>query len=328
MRSKKGGIKTWLILIVVTVFVLAALIYLANVLKKSGPGEVTEIGEKPVKGFAGIELSEEEKAALDNQAINDALISGDLGNCEKITYDEELKKKCMDNINYAGIIKSGDEKQCEKLFDETLKRQCYDKIYFSAAMESFDPELCKKISDDAMKQNCMNQIQVVMGRTATSEKDCEGITDSALKQDCLDNFYLSSGISGLNEDNCEKITDASLKSRCMETITQNKKVIEISKAAIGSQPTTAAETLKTCDTLSGESAANCKNGANYNLAFEKKDISYCNRITDSTKQQDCIKEQTENLDQYYLRQAMAQKDNTVCGKIINTSLKALCQDSI
>jgi hypothetical protein len=328
MRFKKGGIKTWLILMLVMVFVLGILAYLVNKYNRPQPGEVTKIGEKPTKGFAGIELSEEEKANLDNQAINSALISGDLADCEKITYDEELKKKCMDNINYAGIIKSGDEKQCEKLFDEKLKQQCYDKIYFSAAMESFDPELCKKISDDAMKQNCMNQIQVVMGRTATSEKDCDGITDSALKQDCLDNFYLSSGISGLDKTSCDKITDTSLKNRCTETIAQNQKVIEISKAAVGAQPTTAAETLKVCDTLSSDKVAGCKNEANYNLAFEKKDLSYCNRITDSTKQEGCIKEQTENLDQYYLRQAMAKRDDTVCGKISNPPLKALCQDSI
>jgi len=167
-----------------------------------------------------------------------------------------------------------------------------------------------------------------MGRTATSEEDCAGITDSALEQDCLNNFYLSSSIKELSETSGEKITDSITKNRCLETVAQNKKVIEISKTSAASQPKTAAEALKTCDTLSGDSSANCKNEANYNLAFEKKDISYCSRITDIAKQQDCTKEQTENLDQYYLRQAMAQKDASVCGKIINTELKALCQNSI
>jgi hypothetical protein len=154
------------------------------------------------------------------------------------------------------------------------------------------------------------------------------ITDSVLKQQCLDNYYFSSSIEDLDESGCETITDAQLKERCLNTIAQNIQVIETSKTYTAEQPKTAEEVLATCDSMGGDEAQECKDEANYTLAFEEKDLSYCSKIVDPDTQQICIKEQTENLDQYYFTQGMAKRDASVCNKIINTSLRSLCLDSI
>jgi len=322
----KGGIKTWLIFVLIIILAFGTLYYFRNIYEKPIE-EITE-EEKSSKGFAVEELTEEQKAELNNTSLNKALISGDLEDCEAILYNEDLKQQCIDNLNYANILRSGDENQCEQLSDEDLKQQCYDKIYFNAAMESFDLDLCQKISDEAMKENCTNQIQVVMGRTASSEAECEVITDDELKLECLDNYHYSASVEDLDLESCSSITDSSMKERCEKTVQQNIEVIEISKQPVAERPDTTEEILESCDNLSSSLAQECKDQANYDLAYEEKDLSYCNKIIDEEMQSECTQEQGENLDQYYLRQAMAMRDESMCSQISNTSLEQLCIDSI
>jgi hypothetical protein len=322
MRSNKGGIKMWLIFAVAIIIVFAGLFYLRSLYKApEKKAEIAEEEKKPGKPFAGKELTEKEQAEADKNALNNAILAGSAGECEKITYDEALKQKCLDNINYALALKSGNEKLCEQLFDPELKQACYDKIYYSAALGSFDSALCEKISDDNLKEKCSNQILVFMGRTATSKTDCDSITDKTLKQECVNNYYLSSSVKNMDKKSCEKITDAQVKDRCVSTIAQNAEVIAKAAEYAQQTPKTTQEVLASCDTQE------CKDEANYSLAFEEKDLSYCNKIIDSGTKQTCIKEQTENLDQYYLRMAMAKRDKTICGKIINTSLQAICNSN-
>ena len=321
MHSKKGNIKTWLIFIIIIMIAFGLLFYLKAIY--TNPDTNIGIEEIDGKSFAKIpELSEKQKAEIDNRSLNDALISGSIEDCEKITYDDKLKQECLDNLNYAKILKSGNESLCDNLHNTDLRTQCYNKIYFSAAMESFDIVLCEKISDDLLKNNCLNQIKVVMGRTAKNISDCDSITDSFLKKECSNNFYFSSSIKELDEDSCENITDLQLKSRCTKTVAQNIKVIEISKQTRAVAPKTTSEVLSACKTN------NCKDKANYYLAFENKDLSYCNRITDDNGKTTCLKEQTENLDQYYLRIALSKRNENSCNKISNDSLKQLCTNSI
>ncbi|MBU0727170.1 hypothetical protein KKA95_00630 [Patescibacteria group bacterium] len=324
MRSKKGGIKAWLIFVLIIVISFGALLYLKN-FYKSAEEEVAVVTEDgaPGKGFAKLpEFTEEEKAELDNDALNNALSSGNLEDCEEITYDEELKQQCYDNLNYSKILRSGDESQCESLSDPDLKQQCYDKIYFSAAMDTFDLSLCEKITDVDLKDNCSNQIKVVMGRTASSAADCDSISDSVLKQECLNNYYFSSSTDELNVESCSSITNVQLQSRCVSTVEQNIKVIELSKQTVVDLPESTEEILEACQT------ADCKDNANYDLAFEEKDLSYCNKLSTSEGVQSCLKEQTENLDQYYLRQAIAMRDESICSQIADDSLQELCTSSI
>jgi hypothetical protein len=328
MRSEKGGIKAWLVFALVIVIIFGGLLYIRSISKKAPEAEVTEVG-KPSKPFAKPpELTEEEKKQVDSEAMGSALLSGSFEDCDKITYNEELKQKCYDNLYYTEALKSGDETLCAKIGDEALKQKCYDKVYYSAAMDAFDSDLCEKIKDESLKQSCTDQLGAIMGRTAKSASACDSIVTSRLKQECLNNYYFSSSIDALDKTGCENIMDTRLKDRCTATIDQNIEVLERSKTYTAEQSKTAEETLEICDSMGGDSAQNCKDEANYTLAFEKKDLSYCNKIIDSARQQECYKEQTENLDQFYLRQAMAERNTSVCNKIINTALKSFCTDSI
>lgn len=308
----------------IVILLLGALYYFRTLQKPAG--EQAVVTPKPGKGFATQELTPEQKEALDNKTMNEALMAGTIADCDKIL-DEALRKECYDNFNLAAILKSGDEKQCEKLNDPALKEQCYDQIYFSAATSGLDQTLCEKIKDTAMKQNCINQIQAVLGRTAKSETDCATISDANLKQQCLDNFHFASSIEKLDEQGCSTIADLNLKGRCSQTVTQNIKVMEIAKKQAAAAPKTTTEILASCDKLGSESTR-CKDDANYNLAFEKMDLGYCGKIVDAQKKDTCYKDQSEALNRFYLRQALATRNAQLCDKISADDLKTLCKNSI
>lgn len=330
MRSQKGKILSWIIFTILLVIVFVGLIYFQKI-REEIPAKPTEVAEekaeeekpkKPRKKFAVIELSEEEKAELDNEALNLALQSGE--GCEEIKYDMELKQKCLDIMLYNDALKKNDEKLCQQIVDEELKTKCLDHVYAALAAESLDSDLCKKIKDDELRQNCLDRIQASFGRTAESAETCEVIKDEILKQQCLDNFYYSSSIENLDEESCEKIADFKLKERCQNTVVKNIEVVEISIQQAVRTYESEEERLEGCGQLSGESAQSCKDDANYDLALTKKDLSYCNAIENNIKQDQCIKVQSANINNFYLRQAVSRKDPSLCDKILDEGLRASC----
>ena len=332
----KNNLKTLLLFIVFTLVILGALILLKDCSQEGklptySGGEDSSDEDETSKPFAVEELTPAQKAERDSNALKDALFSGDTEDCESILYNQEMKERCLDNVNYAKIIKTGDEKQCDVLFNKELRQKCYDDIYFIAAVDSLDVTLCEKIKDETVRSDCTSQIRVVLGRTAESAEGCDSISDPMLKQECLNNYYLSEGINQLDETSCDNIEDATLKERCSKTVTDNIKVVEASKEAAELALTTAVSSeslLENCNLYPADKAVICKDRIYYDLAFERKDIAYCNKVIDATKKQSCVKEQTEKLDQYYLRQAMSKKTPSLCDKISNTSVKSLCLDSI
>ncbi len=323
MLSKKGGIKIVVLFVLIIALALGTLLYLRSLYQKPA-GQVTVEVKKPSKGFAVVELTPEQKKTADNNALGQALLSGNAADCEKITWDAELKKQCLDAANFADILRSGDEKQCEKLNDEKLKQECYDKIYYASAKDTMDLALCDKISDAALKQNCKDTIQAVLGRTAKSAADCDSIVDPAIKQNCRDSFYFESSVDGLQEAGCSNIADAATKDRCVKTIAQNKEVVaSVQKQAVREYVSNT-EILAGCDKLAAENKALCADEANFNLALEKRDLSYCDKISDTTLKSRCKTEQASNLNRFYLRQAIAMKNPTLCNKITDAETRASC----
>jgi len=329
MRSKQGGIKAWLIFILIIVIAFGALYYFRSVAPESTEEPVTvEEVKMPKKKFTKKTISDEKKIEMDTVAMENAIEGGNVDDCEKITYDEDLKKQCQDGLGYAEILRSGDESACEELHNEDLKAQCLDKIYYNEAMDNMDTSLCNKISNDELKQRCLDQIQVVMGKDAESAEDCESISDSTLKQECLNNYYYTSSIEALDEESCDNITNIKLKESCSGTVTQNKEVAELIEDQKAAEPLTTKELLSDCDNYDGDDADNCKDDKNYELALEEKDISYCDRISDVTLQKECVDKQGDSINQFYFRQGMALGSSKLCEKITNTELKTLCLDSL
>ena len=321
-NKPKGKILSWIIIITIIIGFFGALVYLqSQKTNKTSEGTQTLKDVKKPKGFADPGLSDEEKAKTDNLALSTALASGK--DCDKIQYDSKIKQSCLDTLNYNSAIQKNDDSLCKKISDPTLKTKCLDLVYFNISLQNINTTLCSKISDAKLKQNCMDQIQAILGKSAKSASSCITIKDLTLKQNCLDNYYHSSSIDDLDSKDCDKIKDSNLKSHCTKTIAKNIEVINLTKKQTVTY-TTNTDKLKTCDSLSGNSKSTCKDETYYNLAGEKKDLSYCNFIQDSAGKAKCISTQTASINNYYLRQAISKKDSTLCGKILDASLRTVC----
>jgi hypothetical protein len=327
MRPQKGKITSWIIFVIFIVVIFGLLIFLQS---KQEAAEKATVGitktvtkvTKPRKKFAVPEVSEEQKKETDKKAFNDALLTGK--GCENIKYDPELKQTCLDTLAYNDAIQKKDETLCEKIVDSELKTKCYDQIYLGVAIANSDTKFCDKITDSDTKQNCLDQLLALSGRTLKSADECNVIKDSSLKQICLDNFYYENSINNMSEDGCSKIQDKELRERCESTIEKKAGVAESTQKQIVRTYQTTEEKLQECGTLTGEAATDCKDEANFNLALEKKDISYCNSIVDSSSKASCIEVNSTSINNFYLKQATFNNDPTLCNKILDSELRSSC----
>lgn len=329
--------KIWLIAGLLVIIALAGLVYIRGRLPAESPDVSVkaptikvEVEKKKPKGFAKpVEPSPQKKATDDAKAIVNALDSGDISDCSKITWNETMREQCEDSLNYNSILKSGDASQCNDLNDEALRVDCFDKAYMSAAVDQRDSELCEKITDAGLKQMCLDQIQMVVTRYATSADDCSPITSDLLRKQCEDSFYLKSSAKELNAEGCNNISDSNVAEQCKETVTRNIEAMERNKIAAenASSVKTLQEILDLCEGLNESKAILCKDSVYPQLAFDKKDVSYCNKISDELKAGACTKEQGDKINSYYLRQSLASHDKSVCDQISDTELKDLCKNS-
>ncbi|MBU0706192.1 hypothetical protein KJ657_04365 [Patescibacteria group bacterium] len=326
--------RIWLISGIVVIIALGGLVYLRGKLPEEAVRipttvQVTEPAAKP-KGFAKPpEPGPQEKIKDDSEAMVEALNSGDISDCDKITWSGELKKQCEDNLNYASILKSGDASQCDRLNSQVLKRQCYDKIYMTTAVDKKDPSICDLIKDETLKLMCLDQVQMILSRYAKTADDCSVIASASLRRQCEDNFYMHSSAKKLDAEGCNNISDGSLASQCRQTVTKNIEVKRQSEIAAknAATPKTLQEILELCDSLSDAKAITCKNAVYPQLAFDEKDLSYCDKISDESGIAECRREQGEKLNTYYLRQSLASNNKSLCDKILDEELKQLCQSS-
>ncbi|MDH5596993.1 MAG: hypothetical protein OEY44_02720 [Candidatus Peregrinibacteria bacterium] len=320
----------WLIPMLLVLLILGGLLYLRGRAPEPqvsiGQPQAVEEARRP-RGFAKPkEPSEEDKAKTNSSALAAALDSGNISDCEKIIYDDVLKQQCYDNLNYASALKSGDEEHCLQLIDESLKSQCLNRSHYESAISLSDDRLCEKISDEALKNLCLDQVSALLADEADSADACSGISSDIVRTNCEDNFYMEDSVKNLDADGCGNLSADYLREQCQTTVIQNLKVIEESKKAAQEAQIsrTPQEVLALCDSLSGLRSESCKNSIYPELAFDEKDLSYCDKISDPILIEECKKEQGDRIDQYYMRQASNSGDLSACDSIQNAELKALC----
>lgn len=325
-------LKSWLIPGLIVIIVIGGLVIWRGYTPDAQTPDVVIGTDKPdgPKGFAEpVEPPPKEKAKINSNAMSDALRSGNIEDCSKIVFDEDLMGQCQDNLSYANILKSGDLSLCDSLHDEILRTQCHNKIYTSTAIDKRDSTLCEMIVDPAVAQLCKDQVQTILSRYAQSIDECDTINSAELKQQCQDTFELQSSAETLNLENCDNISDEKLADQCRATVTQNIKVVEQSQQAAQSAQVakTPQEVLVVCDSLTGARETACKDAVYPDLAIEEMDLSYCDKISENSVSAQCRKETQISINQYYMRQSIAQKDKLLCEKITDESLKAVCKAS-
>jgi len=327
MSLKFQSFKPVIAFIVLIALLSFAILTLKNKSDKELPTtKVTK--EEKIKLFATETPTELQMTQYDSGQFGKALTSGTIADCENIKFDEVKKQQCYDSFNYNSALRSNDQKECEKLFNKEMKTKCFDSVYYSLGIENNDLNYCNKILDLGSKNDCSNKVILLLSKNNGTKDQCNLITDEILKGECLDNYQYKLSLDNLNADSCNSISSTEIKNECIRVVDNNTKAIQAIKAEEQNKVKSTTEILASCDQMDAESSTYCKDKANYSLAFEKKDISYCNKITDTQLKNECNSDQLANIDRYYLKQAMSTFGSQYCYKISNLELKAICLKSI
>ncbi len=330
-NNHRGGIITWLVLVIVIAlgaWLLWTFRFAAGPLEEfEKPVVQEEVKEeeekKPAKKFK--EPSAEEKVALDEKALLNALKSASPEDCDAIRWNDELKTECKDTAYTAETLKSKDSSGCSAIVNPVLRQECLDQIAYTAALEGRSVEACSDIVDAVLKQQCIDLLNVSIAKTAESADECDVITDETARAKCKDEFYLTDSIESLDEGSCANIEDAASQTRCVNTIALQRANYENAQTIKSRTIVSNEQQLQNCSNLDGLQSSTCADTANFNLAFEKKDLTYCNAISDANKKSQCFIEQGAKIDQFYLGQATAQKNPELCSKVSDAQAQILCQ---
>jgi hypothetical protein len=132
--------------------------------------------------------------------------------CSKIN-SENLKKDCLDSINYALAAKEEDTSFCDKINDELRKEQCKRALIFEKALAEENPDLCNELDNPAVCKDTINmELAISKAIKEDDEKECEILSGEVIIN-CRDKFFLEKGKE--DETFCEKISDETLKDACL-----------------------------------------------------------------------------------------------------------------
>ncbi len=334
MNSFTERIRHWFLPILLVILLLIVFGYYQSKISTTAPSITQKVQEqeqeKSKKGFAKPkELTVTKKAASDNEGMSVALRSGAVSDCDRIKYDDELKQLCIDQINYANSVKADDESGCNLIEDEILQDLCNNKVYFTIGIQNRDSAVCEKITDENLKFRCLEQVTAGLAKESGSIEDCNLINSEKLKINCRDNVTLKSVADTKDTADCEKFSSQSMQEQCKTVVTQNALVAQASKDAAVSKKIIRSndELLAICDSLNGNQESDCKNAIYPKIAFDEKNLTYCNNISDESLAEDCKAQQGQAIDEFYLRSSIASGSKDPCQQISNSALKEVCINS-
>lgn len=276
------------------------------------PEELTEESFKEE-----LETEPQQGSALeDEKAITLAVRTGEVELCQEIN-DEPMQQECEDNLNYPQFIQEGNPSECQSLHSPTLQQNCLDTLSYQKAIENRNRKQCEVIEDETLQDRCLTQLQ--------SPEGCDSIENPNQKTDCEDQEKMGEAISEQNTQKCESIQNEILKDQCLSTIENNQaQANQISQESDEEEVSSILnqnDPLKRCELLINKAKQTCEDEVYFDLAFEEKNLIYCNQIKDETMKNRCRSQQQAAIDQYYLKVSANRSD---CQLISNEELEELC----
>lgn len=207
----------------------------------------------------------------DNQIYQAAANAGNADKCSKMS-DDAQKDLCVKLL----AIKSKDNQLCDKIINKDLIQECQDRVNFEIATQNKDLELCKTISEANLNSSCVINI---ISQNQYNEQDCEKLEDSNQKNLCLGHVLYEEATTKNDISLCQKIPGEGNNSECLNSIINEH------------------DNLDYCQSLPDELQETCVQIIARKLAFEKKDKSLCDKISDSGIQNECKESVDGILDQ-------------------------------
>lgn len=196
----------------------------------------------------------------DNQVYKTAVDTNNADKCSEMS-DDEQKDLCVKLL----AIKLKNNQLCEKIGNKDTFTACQDRVNFETATGNKDLELCKTINDANLNSSCVVNI---ISQNQYNEQDCESLEDDNQKNLCLGKVLYEEAIEENDISICQKIPSEN-NEECLHSIINKHNDLDY------------------CDSLPEELNAICTQIIARKLAYEKKDKSICDEISDGNIQNEC-----------------------------------------
>lgn len=198
-------------------------------------------------------------------------------NKEQKTTQDIMKEEEIAILSFTNI------RQCEKL--KYYKDDCKNKFLFSLATNNDNLEYCNRLTEPSKIVDCKDEIYY-------KQNSCSSITNGFLKKKCEYNIELA------------------------KKSTQQEDLL---KKALSSTNTD----LNLCNSLDWFTN---KEECVKNIALQKKDVNVCNIIFKSKdEQQKCVANISYELNRSIIREAFEKKDLSLCDKLTTQQLRTQCK---
>ena len=275
-------------------------------------------------------LTEDQKLKQDQDALLNALNSGATSDCDAIEFDEAKAQTCRDKLHYNSALTQKDTRFCDQIADELLQLDCYDDVILKSRVRTRNEDQCEQLSDSELKTACEDELLMSVARLTKNIEDCSAISSSQMQSACEDAVYLGQTGQSQNERDCEKISDPDLRQRCAEQVADNQAIIENSDITMNQKDNiqSAQDLLKLCEQRDDEAIQACRNAVYPRIAFEEKNLSICDQITEIDLMLECKSEQGQLIDEYHLNAAILERDISLCDRINDSNMKENCLTSL
>lgn len=197
----------------------------------------------------------------DNQTYQTATDANNVDKCSEMS-DDEQKDLCVKLL----AIKLKNNQLCDKIINKNLIQECQDRVNFEIAAQNKDLELCKTISEANLNSSCVINI---ISQNQYNKQDCEKLEDGNQKNLCLGHVLYEEAMEKNDISLCQKIPGEGNNSECLNSIISEH------------------DNLDYCQSLPEELRETCLQIIAMKLAYEKKDKSLCDKISDNAVQNEC-----------------------------------------
>ncbi len=331
MNSPLKSYKNWLIPLVLILLIVGGFFLIKWLNDNEGDDSFISEGDPTVR-TPSIPVGETffdeqlEEMNQNNFSYSDALASGAIANCNKIDEDEAMKNQCRDQINYSSATQNQNLAFCEAINNGAHKIQCLNSLRYTIAMRDQDQSLCDSITETSLQKTCSEQFISLEIQTSPEQLDCQSLPSDSLKTTCWDNFYADEVLRTQDLQVCENLSTEEKQNNCTRTVIENQPILATLQKTnqLQDNPQSGEALLNFCNTASDQQKLICEINLYNRLAFEQRDITYCDEISNQTDVLSCIQEQGDRLDQYYLNKAQAHDDKMLCEEVSAPEVRELC----
>lgn len=268
------------------------------------------------------ENCEKKEAGFAKQTCEDALFleassyNNDPSGCAHIK-NIQTKEYCQDSITLKKIIQDKNFENCETLATVILSKKCLDAKSIDKVNTAKQKSDCTELSAP-YKTECIRKFLTVNDFHFSPSK-CDAIPkdDSDDRKFCQ-RMAMEYTIKHLNPLDCSQYP--SLESFCLsqKALYSDKKFFKqsISEKNIHFCSKIVSVTTKT----------KCKDSLLPTLAWEKKDLSFCELISTQKGQEKCLIAKSKEISQMFYRQALQKNEREICKKIPDIVKRTACEE--